>query len=102
MNSKINSVYDVVLINNRDLEKFKERIKSVSLGKLFIDSLSSDNKPKFEISLLDLNRQRKSYKETNSSEPIDDKKRDRFRSFDFDVEELPYEDFIVKAIEEME
>ena len=101
MNSKINSVYDVILINNRDLEKFKQRIKSVSLGKLFIDSLSSDDKPKFEISLFDLNRQRKSYKETNSSKSIDEKKGGRFRSFDFDVEELPYEDFIVKAIEEM-
>lgn len=101
MNSKINSFYDVVIINNRDLEKFKERIKTVSLGQLFIDSLYSDDKLKFQISLIDLTRQRKTSKEANSSKPIGEKKVDSSESFDFDIEKLPYEDFIVKAIEEM-
>ena len=90
--SKIESFLSVIIKNKVELELFKNKVISQSLSERFTQIFTSKDNFKLKISLIDLDNN----KETTNHQSEIDNNHEGFTSND-----LPYEDFINKAIQEM-
>lgn len=90
--SKIEFSLSTIIKNKSELELFKYRVKTQSFTDKISQVFSSKDNHRLKISLIDISNNKKSQ---NQSSKIDTDK------VDFNSNDQPYEDFIIKAIQEM-
>ena len=90
--SKIEFSLSTIIKNKSELELFKYRVKTQSFTDKISQVFSSKDNHRLKISLIDISNNKKSQ---NQSSKIDTDK------VDFNSNDQPYENFIIKAIQEM-
>lgn len=90
--SKIEFSLSTIIKNKSELELCKYRVKTQSFTDKISQVFSSKDNHRLKISLIDISNNKKSQ---NQSSKIDTDK------VDFNSNDQPYEDFIIKAIQEM-